>query len=273
MPFVSKVVRSVSAVRGSSAANTAKSRTTAVLNRPFRWPAISKAISDLIPVLYVRLHQDKQAYKFICRHTSDRIFRQQEYYYESANVGVGHHATTEKRHANQTPLNLEQVYEAATLGHKVLLTLMGIKVLQYLKDIEHASIFLKGEFTNFPQEMIDLICEGMGAGSSTEPFGFSFIKATGEPAWRREKISEMQQLITKFVRGVMRRNGYTWMSMLNVERWLTPRRFARYLYDTCIRWDEDSTAKLLAIRQYQVWMETPGSFAVLRQAMNAAGFE
>lgn len=233
------------------------------------WLGIRRAVSDLIPILYVRLHQDKEAYEFIYRHTNGPFSQDEDDDSESEDEGVGHHAAIEEHHSeNQRPRNLEEVYDAATPGHKVLLTLMGIKVLQYLKDIQDASIALKKEVTKLPQEMINLICEKQGAGSSAGPFGFSFNRATKEPAWRCEKISETQKLITKFLRGAARGSRSVWPSLLAVERHFTRRRFGHYEYADTL-WDDTLMAEFVVTRHYQVWMETPGSFAVLRQAMDA----
>lgn len=205
------------------------------------------AITDLIPVIYVRQGRDAAAYNFMY-HNWD-----QEMVYQPWR------------------LSFKQLQGYTGLGHQVLLTLLAIKALQYIQDIENIAIAFRG--TNLPQEIIDMICGFPGTDVLGPISGFDFIKATGDASWRRSKIREMRRTVMKCVYEAGRTNRHIWRVMLDTERLASRQEFGQFNIlaagHRAAGWDMRELADLVAIRQYQVWMETPGSYDILRSAKEA----
>ncbi|KAI3398500.1 hypothetical protein diail_9024 [Diaporthe ilicicola] len=230
---------------------------------------VYRAISDLIPVIYVRLHRDKEAYEFVYNHTYKHVFKNDDWDAEQTDSpDQDDDQYEDEPPVFDRPCSLDDVDEAAALGHQVLLTLMAIKVLHYLKEMQHASIALVGT-TVLPQEIVNLICERLGPDLRAGPFGFSFYKATGDPVWRGEKISELKRLITRFVNEAAFTNTRIWWCMLAAEEHMARSAFGQYGLARP-HWDEEWNAGIVVARHYQAWMETPGAFDTLREAVAEA---
>jgi hypothetical protein len=143
------------------------------------------------------------------------------------------------------------------------MTLMAIKALRYLQDIENISMAFRGII---PQEIIDNICEFPGTDFLGPISGFDFIKATGDASWRHKKIRETRRIVRLCVFNAGSTNRHIWTSMLDTERLA-----ARDIFGQFNVWTDGrrETAEMVATRQYQLWMETPGSYDILRSAMAA----
>lgn len=167
-------------------------------------------------------------------------------------------------------LSFKQLQGYTGLGHQVLLTLLAIKALRYIQDIENISIAFRGIL---PQEIIDNICEFPGTDFLGPMPGFDFIKATGDASWRQNKIREMRRTVMKCVYEAGRTNRHIWRVMLDTERLAARQQFGQFNKQAArpraAGWDIKELAELVAIRQYQVWMETPGSYDILRSAKEA----
>lgn len=234
-------------------------------------------IRDFIPVLYLRQGRDEEAYKIIYRHR---------------NMG-GHDPTnTREIRAGLNVLgrfpgptgygdyfflhqSFEQIQDKAPLGHQVALTLMAIKALRCLQDIQRVSVALRGTYVRgnaIPQETIENICEFLGTKSSflESLFDIDLIKVTREISWRNNKTSQMRALVRRCVYETGRTNRHIWRWMLDTDRLAARNEFGQVYPVEGNAWDSQRIAEVVAVRQYQVWMETPGSFDILRKAMASA---
>lgn len=205
---------------------------------PRSWKGLYVAITDLIPVLYARQGRDAAAYAFICHRDEELPWF-------------------------TMPSGFESLQMRTSLGHQVLMTLMAIKALRYLQDIENISMAFRGII---PQEIIDNICEFPGTDFLGPISGFDFIKATGDASWRHKKIRETRRIVRLCVFNAGSTNRHIWTSMLDTERLA-----ARDIFGQFNVWTDGrrETAEMVATRQYQLWMETPGSYDILRSAMAA----
>ncbi|KAG6357763.1 hypothetical protein INS49_013642 [Diaporthe citri] len=216
-------------------------------------------VADLIPVIDVRQGQYEAAYRFIYGKTKHRVRR--------PNDQVPAVRLAEARRS------FREIHLNASLGHQVILTLMAIRALRHVQDIMNLNVAFGQRGTNergraLPQEIIDLVCEHLGSVFLENLFGFDLSKATSYASWRRSKIREMQWVVTKCVYDTARSNKHIWLQMLDTDRSAAPGKFGQF--STKEGWDVEKMAGVVAVRQYQVWMETPGSFDILRKAMAKA---
>lgn len=224
------------------------------------WERMYETVADLIPVIDVRQGQEEAAYKFIYQHTKDEVYSPIDW------VPTGSVPPSEARRS------FEEIQGHASLAHQVVLTLMAIKALRHVQDMKNVFHCLRKNFIRekeIPQEIIDHVCEQLGSTAFlANLFGVDLIKATAEASWRQAKTSEMRWVVTKCVYEAGRSNKHIWRLMLDTDRLAAPGEFGRY--DTKAFWDLREMAEVVAVRQYQVWMETPGSFDILRKAMTQA---
>lgn len=271
---------------------------------------IDATIEDLIPVLDYRLGRDGAAYSFIYNFTAPSVetsthidIRSTEAFKEDWKFLVYGNPTlnpfgrdeedfdefrTERLLKGlfqlrermdgepvleEVPRSFAEIHLHATLGHKVTLTLMAIRALRQVQDIARINWALLGVQVGenyIPQEIIDIICENLGGCPTLDViFGFDFIKATGDAAWRRDKIAELQRLVTRCVYGTGRVNSYMWRRMLDTDK-LEDRYDFGQVYPMVWDLHLEKTAEMVALRQYQAWEETSGSFDVLKKAVAAA---
>lgn len=214
---------------------------------PQSWKGLYVAITDLIPVIYVRQGRDAAGYDFM------------------------YHFWAKKQMFKPLPLSFKQLQAFAGLGHQVLMTLMAIKFLRYIQDIENISIAFRG--VDIPQEIIDNICEFPDTDCLWPISRFDFIKATGDASWRQNKIREMRKTVMKCVYEASCTNKHIWRVMLDTEKLAAREEFGQFsnraAWNRAAGWDVRELAELVAIRQYQVWMETPGSYDILKSAKKA----
>ncbi|KAL2285721.1 hypothetical protein FJTKL_07727 [Diaporthe vaccinii] len=217
-------------------------------------------IADLMPVIAVRQGRYEGAYTFIYKKTKDNVR-------SPSDMVTWVSLADTRRSFKETHFN-------AKLGHKVILTLMAIKALRHIQDINNLNVALGQGVTNergraLPQEMIDLTCEHLGCTDFLENlFGFDFRKATWDASWRQRKIREMRWVVTKCVYDTARFNKHIWLQMLDTDRSGAPAEFGQF--STEVGPDVEKRAEVVAVQQYQVWMETPGSFDILGKAMAKA---
>lgn len=208
-----------------------------------------EAMSEIIPILYVRQGRDDAACDFIYRHFFQNLIPKND----------------NRPHA---PLCFANFQASFDLGHQVLLTLITIKALRLFKDIENVSLALRGHVA---QEIIDEISKHLGSDFLKAISGFDYLKATGNAAWRQEKILEMERVLVRCVYQASRRNRHIWSYVLDTERLSARELFGQYSsWEVNWNTNAEARAEIIAIRQYQVWMETPGSHDILRSAMAAA---
>lgn len=237
-----------------------------ILFRRGRSPSPDKAserlhatIADLMPVIAVREGRYEGAYRFIYKKTKGKV--------RSPSDMVPGQIAEARRSFKEIHLN-------ASLGHKAILTLMAIKALRHVQDINNLNVALGQDVTNergkaLPQEIIDLACEHLGSTDFLENlFGFDFRRATSNTSWRQSKIREMRWVVTKCVYETARSNKHIWLQMLDTDRSAAPAEFGQF--STEVGLDVVKTAEVVAVRQYQVWTETPGSFDILSKAMAKA---
>lgn len=208
---------------------------------------------DLRPVLYLRQGRDEEAYRIIYRY--------------SKMEGHGNYFFTHR--------SFEQIQEKATLGHQVALTLMAIKALRCLQDIQRVSVALRGTYVGgnaIAQETIENICEFLGtkSGFLEDLFDINIIKVSRKMSWRNNKTSQMRALVRRCVYETGRTNKHIWRLMLDTDRLAARNEFGQVYPVEGNAWESERIAEVVAVRQYQVWMETPGSFDILRKAMASA---
>lgn len=212
-------------------------------------------IADLMPVIDVRQGRDEAAYMSIYRKTQDKVHSPNDW-----GPGV--------RHAGER-LSFEEIHGHASLGHQVVLTLMAIKALRQLHDIKNLSIGLHGRNKSgkaIPQEIIDLMYEHLGSNEFLGNFfGFDFKRTTSDALWRENRIRAMRRVVTKCVFETGRVNKHMWLQMLDTDKAAAPGEFGQFSLEE--GWDVVKMAEVVAVRQHQLWMETPGSFGILRKAM------
>lgn len=217
-------------------------------------------IADLMPVIAVRQGRYEGAYRFIYKKTKDNV--------RSPSDLVPGVTLAEARRS------FKEIHLNASLGHKVILTLIAIKALRHVQDMNNLNVAFGQGGKNargraLPQEIIDLMCEHLGSTDFLENFfGFDFRKATSDASWRQSKIREMRWVVTKCVYDTARSNKHIWLQMLDTDRSAAPAEFGQF--STKEGWDVEKMAEMVAVRQYQVWTETPGSFNILRKAMAKA---
>lgn len=234
-------------------------------------------IRDLIPVLYLRQGRDEEAYRIIYGHRDmggPGPINAGEIIIDF-NFLRGYSVTTGHGTYFFTHQSFEQIQEKATLGHQVALTLMAIKALRCLQDIQRVSVALHGTYVRgnaIPQETIENICEFLGTKSSflESLFDIDLIKVTRDLPWRDNKTSQMRSLVRRCVYETGRTNKHIWRWMLDTERLAARNEFGQAYPVEGNAWDSQRTAEVVAVRQYQAWMETPGSFDILRNAMASA---
>lgn len=205
-----------------------------------------RAMSQIIPILYVRQGRDEDAYDFI--YDPEDGIPKKDYLVYSPQFFANHQSTLD-------------------LGHQVLLTLITIKALRQLKDIRNLSRALGG---HIPQEIIDEISKNLVTDSIKSISRFDYLKATGNAVWRQQKIREIEKVLMRLVGQVSRTNEHVWEFMLDTERLSARDTFGQFS-SLELSWNitAKARAEMVAIRQYQVWMETPGSHDILRSAMAA----
>lgn len=231
----------------------------------YLWEHLYTAIADLIPVIDVRLGRDEEAYRFIYQEAQNSYpwnfgLRDPSFTAQTVNA-------LWKKHRS-----FEEMHYRTGLGHQVVLTLLAIKALRLVQDVQNISISgLIGKSVGgkvIPQEMIDNICKYLGTDFLANLFGIDLRKATSDATWTRNKIWEMKWVVTKSVYNTARSNKHIWRLMLDTDRFEARSEFGQFSTET--GWDAERMAEVVAVRQYQTWMETPGSFDILRTAMAAA---
>lgn len=246
------------------------------------WEGLYVTFGDLIPVISLRLGRDEEAYKFIYRHKNCICF----YLANSAGrrsgfnslnqLSKGRRALGAKAITIEGPRrSFEEVQERAGLGHQVALTFLGIKALRHLQYIRRLNRVLRVDRVNgnvIPQEVINNICAHLGSESGflENLFGFDLIEATRDEIWMDSMMSKMQALVTRCVYETGRTNRHIWRWMLDTGRLAARDEFGQFDPMEEDAWDSQGAAEAVAVRQYQLWMEAPGSFDVLSKAVAAA---
>lgn len=243
------------------------------------WVGLYFTIENLIPVVYLRQGRDEKAYKFIYQHRKRCFLRPANAAWRRSDL-VPFDPLSAGSYSGLIPiydlrLSFEETQEHARLGHQVVLTLMAIRALRHVEDIQRLNRGLRGTIVGgkaLPQETLNNVCEHLGtkSGFLEHLFGFDFIEATRDDTWRDNKISQMRALVMRCVYQTGRKNRHIWRLMLDTDRLAARSEFGQLDPRGKDAWDSQRTAEVLAIRQYQLWMETPGSFDALREAMAAA---
>lgn len=234
------------------------------------WQGLYVAIADLIPVIDVRRGRDEEAYRFIYQVTQSSAP-----WLDIARRKFGYHRdfTSDEAHAIMNRhRSFEVIQKHSSLGHQVVLTLLAIKALRMVQDLPNISmsgllgICVGGR--SIPQEIMDNIYKYLGTDFLADLFGINPRTAASDATWTRNKIWEMQWVVTKCVYETARSNKHIWRLMLDTDRLEARGEFGQF--STEAGWDVEKMAEVVAVRQYQVWMETPRSFGILRRAMAAA---
>lgn len=262
-----------------------------------------ETIHEFIPVVYLRQGQDEEAYRFIYERTNDDMYVNSLFYPEKLSakaredfrreparkmmieaelqrtapliVGANGWVTQEIIVPPDPCKCFEEIQQHASLGHQVTLTLMAIKALRFVQSFQHLDGLL-GSYAGgncIPQEMLDRIYEYMPDTESQflqKLFGIDTVKARLDAKWSKEKILELKMLVTKCVFEAGCTNRHIWLWMLDTDRLAARDEFGQFYPAMKDHWNSKRMAELVAVRQYQAWMETPGAFSALRTAIWSA---
>lgn len=267
------------------------------------WGRPLETIREFIPIVYLRQGQDEEAYSFIYERTKEdmhvnsflypaKLSRKamEDFRREPSRklkicaelrrrtpfvVGANGWATQTIIEPPDPCKCFEEIQQHASLGHQVALTLMAIKALRFVQSFRHLD-GLRGSYAGgncIPQEVLDRIYDFMPDTESLflhKLFGIDTVKARWDAKWGKEKILEMKMLVTKCVFEAGCTNKHIWRWMLDTDRLAARDEFGQYYPSVKDDWDLERRAEVVAVRQYQAWMETPGAFSALRTAIWSA---
>lgn len=274
-----------------------------ILMERHEWGRHLETIRDFIPAVYLRQGQDEEAYSFIYERTKGNM-RVNSFLYpaklsgeameafrrEPARklklcaelwrrapfvVGANGRVTQTIMEPPDVCRSFEEIQQHASLGHQVALTLMAIKALRFVQSFRHLD-GLRGSYAGgncIPQEILDRIYEFMPDTESLylqKLFGIDTVRARRDAKWSKEKILEMKMLVTKCVFEAGCTNKHIWRWMLDTDRLAARNEFGQFYKTMKDNWASERRAEVVAVRQYQAWMETPGAFSALRTAIWSA---